>query len=115
MMKTVLSLASAWTVLPVCWVTMQPAQAQYFTNTGTMSTARETHSATLLLDGRLLVAGGVNKTNWVSGVEIYDPATGVWARTNSLSLARHASRATLLANGKVLFVFPVNAVVPLNH
>ena len=102
-MKTkILSLASAWTALPICLVTLQPAQAQYFTNTGAMSTAREMHSATLLLDGRVLVAGGVNKTNWVSSVEIYDPATGAWARTNSLSLARHASQATLLPNSKVL-------------
>jgi hypothetical protein len=94
----------AWTqsALAVIWIAVHSAQAQYFTNTGAMNTAREMHCAALLLDGRVLVAGGLNKTGWVSSVEIYDPATEVWAQTNPLSQARHASKATLLANGKVL-------------
>jgi WD40 repeat protein len=92
----------AQTVFAVVWTAVQSAQAQYFTNIGAMNTAREMHATALLLDGRVLVAGGINKTGWVSGVEIYDPATGVWATTNSLSLGRHAAKATLLPNGKVL-------------
>ena len=70
MKANVLPLASALTAELLCLLAVQPAHAQYFTNTGTMSTARESHAAVLLPDGRVLVSGGVNKTNYLSSVEI---------------------------------------------
>jgi hypothetical protein len=62
-----------------------------------MHEARVRHTATLLSDGRVLVAGG-----GVSSAELYDPSTGAWALTGSMSEIRFASRATLLLDGKVL-------------
>jgi hypothetical protein len=47
-----------------------------WTQTARMNHARINHTATLLSDGRVLVAGGVNGNNTVlASSEIYDPAT----------------------------------------
>ena len=74
-----------------------------WTNTGSLAIGRHSHTATLLLDGKVLVAGGEN--DFVqSRSELYDPATGVWELTGGLNVARAAHTATLLQDGKVLVV-----------
>ena len=61
------------------------------------------HTATLLPNGMVLVAGGYDGNLHIStNAELYDPATGNWTVTGSLATARQAHTATLLANGKVL-------------
>ncbi len=53
--------------------------------TGSMSTARELHTATLLPSGKVLVAGGRNDVAFsLSSAELYDPASGSWSSTGSL-------------------------------
>jgi len=69
--------------------------------TGSLFTARTRHTATLLPNGKVLVAGG-NNGPALSGAELYDPATGTWTATGSLGTARERHTATLLPNGKVL-------------
>ncbi len=79
-------------------------------NTGKLNTARYQHTATLLADGRVLVAGGLDKREGYDAdrfyttatAELYDPKSGTWAVTGSLSNARFQHTATLLPNGKVL-------------
>ena len=65
--------------------------------------ARSGHTATLLRDGRILVAGssalGVTLTN---AAEIYDPALNQWTPTGAMSALRTRHAATLLADGRVL-------------
>ena len=69
--------------------------------TGTLNVARSWHTATLLRDGRVLVAGGRDDT-LLASAELYDPATGQWTVTGSMSIPRAMHTATLLADGRVL-------------
>src|SRR5262249_22452843 len=68
-----------------------------FAATGDMTTHRARHTATLLANGKVLIAGGGS-----SSAELYDPATGTFPATGSMSTARGAGIATLLNDGKVL-------------
>jgi hypothetical protein len=72
-----------------------------FTATGSMSVGRALHTATLLGDGRVLVAGGTYSIG-LDSAEIYDPATGRFTPTGSMTIARQRQTATLLADGRVL-------------
>jgi len=72
-----------------------------FRSTGSMSQARESHTATLLQDGRVLIVGGQND-NVLSSAELYDPLTGKFNPTGSMSAPRENHTATLLADGRVL-------------
>ncbi len=61
------------------------------------------HTATLLADGRVLVAGGNSSTDGISAsAELFDPATGSWSLTTPMPTARYYHTATLLADGRVL-------------
>jgi hypothetical protein len=76
-----------------------------FVNTGSLATAHDSHTATLLPNGKVLVAGGVNGPGDQTATaiaELYDPASGTWTATGSLVTARYVHSATLLPNGKVL-------------
>jgi galactose oxidase-like protein len=73
-----------------------------FTPTGSMISARSGHTATLLPNGKVLVAGGGNPSVVTSGAELYDPTAGTFAPTGSMISARGGHTATLLGNGKVL-------------
>ena len=72
--------------------------------TGSTAVARRSHTATLLGDGKVLVAGGADANTILASAELYDPVTGLWAPTGSLGEARIDHTATLLASGKVLVV-----------
>jgi N-acetylneuraminic acid mutarotase len=73
--------------------------------TGNLNVARSAHTATLLPDGRVLVAGGRGPgLAALDSAEIYDPATGIWTVTGSLAKPRVWHTATLLPRGKVLVV-----------
>src|SRR6185295_12443936 len=78
-----------------------------FALTGQLNLGRTYHTATRLLDGRVLVTGGLNAGSNTSNhdtVEIYDPATGTWSFAASMSTRRGRHTATLLPNGDVLVV-----------
>ncbi len=78
-----------------------------FALTGSLHSGRTVHTATRLLDGRVLVTGGRNAgldTNNQSSVEIYDPVAGTWALAAPMSVPRALQSATLLPNGDVLVV-----------
>ena len=63
--------------------------------TGRVSTGRYGHTATLLPDGRVLVAGGYRST-YLSRAELYQPSTGTWAITDDLHHARTYHSAAYL-------------------
>ena len=70
--------------------------------TGSMSTGRFHHTATLLSDGRVLAAGGSDSDQFLISAEIYDPGTGTWSPTGSMNTARFDHTATRLSDGRVL-------------
>jgi hypothetical protein len=73
-----------------------------WTVTGSLHVPRLRHTATLLRDGRVLVAGGQGLGTYLAEAEIYDPAAGTWTVTGSLNNARGLQTATLFSDGIVL-------------
>lgn len=69
----------------------------------TMNVDRAGHTATLLQNGKVLVAGGSYYTStYFSSAELYDPTTNEWTPTGSMITERASHTATLLKDGKVL-------------
>ena len=79
------------------------------TSAGSMGIARYSHTATLLPNGSVLVAGGANVSGTLPYAEICSPSGQSWSGTNSLATARRGHTATLLPNGKVLVAAGVSA------
>ncbi len=79
--------------------------AHGFVATGSMETAREFQTATLLSSGKVLIAGGQQGENAIlASAELYDPAAGTFAPTGSMQTSRSQHTATLLNDGRVLLV-----------
>src|SRR2546430_15421183 len=69
-----------------------------------MQNARQGHSATLLPNGKVLVAGGDagGGAPPLASAELFDPNTISWTLLAPMPAGRKGHSATLLANGKVL-------------
>ncbi|HEY1238988.1 MAG TPA: kelch repeat-containing protein [Bryobacteraceae bacterium] len=75
-----------------------------FIRAGSLSNARFWHTATLLHNGKVLIAGGYSDGKELASAELYDPAKGLFAPTGPMTVGRLQSRAALLPNGKVLIM-----------
>ncbi len=80
-----------------------------YAKTGNLLVNRNYHTATLLSDGRVLIAGGILKGAFsnpcnaeLSSAEIYDPSSGAFSEAGPMQAERGAHFAALLPNGKVL-------------
>src|ERR1035437_6563990 len=78
------------------------ANSGTWANTGSMNTTRTAHSATLLPNGQVLVAGGESSAGGLTSAELYNPVTGKWTFTGSMATRRYAHTAVLLPSGEVL-------------
>lgn len=67
-----------------------------------MTTGRAAHTATLLPDGKVLVAGGFSGGTNLTSTELFDPTTQTFTNAPNMRAARTGHTATLLTNGKVL-------------
>jgi hypothetical protein len=86
-----------------------------WTPTGSMSTPTRAQSAALLLDGRVLVAGGVNAGGAVPSAELYDPASGSWTVVAPPLVPRYNATATRLNDGRVLLAGGMTATGVTDH
>lgn len=85
-----------------------PAAGQFIL-TGAMSSAHVDHTATLLSNGKVLIASGEGSTNPDSSnqqittvAELYDPSTSTFTPTGSMAIGRFNQAATTLSDGRVL-------------
>ncbi len=91
--------------------------------TGSMGTARQDHTMTLLATGKVLVTGGrsTTGTTGLATAELYDKTTGTWTATGSMTGGRFLHRATQLntgsnatTSGKVLISGGLNGTTSVN-
>jgi Kelch motif/Galactose oxidase, central domain len=86
--------------LPTTTAEIYDPATNAWSETGSMNQARYAHVATLLADGRVLVADGSDVFR-VKTAELYDPATGTWTTTQSM-IDVGVANLTLLDDGTVL-------------
>ena len=70
---------------------------------GKINEDRHWHTATKLLDGKILIAGGFgNRFKVLKAVEIYDPVSGEWEKVADMNFPRAEHSAALLQDGRIL-------------
>jgi hypothetical protein len=81
--------------------------------TGSLTTARGQGAESVLDDGRVLVAGGVNRFGFVTSVEVFDPATGTWSTAPGTVPSGNIGYAVTLEGGRALMTTDGSATTPL--
>ena len=79
-----------------------PVSNTFAATTPAMNTARFWATATLLPNGKVLIAGGNGNAGILASTELYDPVSNTFAAAASMNTKREVATATLLPNGKVL-------------
>ena len=76
--------------------------SEEFIISGYMNTPRMNHTATLLPNGKVLIAGGTDGVSPLNSAEIFDPETGEFTTVGNMTEPRRGATATLLSDGRVL-------------
>ena len=91
-----------------------PAAGTFAVTSNTMTAMRLNATATLLGNGKVLIAGGENSSGALNTAELYDPASDTFTATGNLNDARSCATATLLISGQVLIAGGKNGSTVLN-
>jgi Galactose oxidase, central domain len=89
----------------IAWTDIYGSATKKWSATGTMAISRTDHSAVLLANSQVLVAGGTTvdfNGVTVASAELYDPVTAAWTTTGSMLQGRERHTATVLQNAQVL-------------
>jgi hypothetical protein len=85
-----------------------PVSGLFTATASVMNSIRRGHTATLLANGKVLIAGGDNTASGNTGTtntaELYDPVAKTFTSTGSMNIGHYQHTATLLANGNVLII-----------
>src|SRR4029079_10399322 len=79
-----------------------------FSFAGTLSPARTGHAAAVMLDGRVVIAGGDSGAGFLTAIDVYEDGVGLMA-LGDLETARADLSATTMLDGRVLFAGGRNA------
>ena len=104
-------------VVTLGMISSHSAHAAMWTTNSSLLNGRQGHTATLLPNGKVLVAGGTANPNGIDGTnraELFDPANGTWSASGSMTNGRTRYTATLLLNGKVLVAGGLTTGSPSN-
>lgn len=71
-------------------------------STGLLSQARGQHTASLLPNGKIMVAGGTDGTVTLASAELLDPSTSTWVSAGTMTYSRSNHTATMMPNGNIL-------------
>src|SRR5262249_54962937 len=92
----------------ILWV-IQPSHAGPWTTNGPLILGRYSHTATLLPNGQVLIAGGLPTNGLTTNhTELFDPVTGTSRQVGAMAMPRRDHTATLMLNGKVLVAGGIN-------
>jgi hypothetical protein len=84
-----------------------------WSNAASLITGREEHTATILRNGNVLIAGGTDgRGKALASAEVYNPRTNRWTSAGSMATARLDHTATLLPSGNVLVAGGLDAYLP---
>ena len=89
-----------------------PVTGAFTLTPGSMESPRQLHTATRLVDGKVLVIGGANANGDLSTAELFDPANGRFTAAGNMEIERHRHTATMLMNGEVLITGGGNTYAP---
>jgi hypothetical protein len=107
--------AEAATIETALAAASPPSVNTFAATTPSMNTARYVATATLLPNGKVLIAGGQNNFASISSTELYDTVTNTFAAsTPSMNTARSLATATLLPYGEVLIAGGIGSGSTLN-
>jgi hypothetical protein len=107
---TNIKIAGVLALFLVCSASRSAAQSGTFTPTSNMTIPRASHTATLLKNGKVLIAGGYGlRFSNLASAELYDPASETFTRTGDMAAPRAGHTATLLPDGRVLIAGGLSA------
>jgi N-acetylneuraminic acid mutarotase len=93
------------------WTTTYPDQGELYdpmtdrwSETAPGMGGRQGHTATLLLDGRVLLMGGQGDQGLQQGATLYDPTQNSWVAAAPPVVLRRSHSATALPDGRVLIL-----------